>query len=274
MTLRLWHQSFTVLEDLPDYAATLKRHFARVASPGTEVVMHGMHAGTYTSEYPGTDIRHAALQHLHATQFMLGGLAAEQAGFDAYMICTIPDPVLTETRSLLRIPVVGYGESAMLVACMLGRRFGILNFIEEIGPQLEANARRYGLGERLAAVRHVGFGFHDVAPAFTGDAAPVIERFTEAARAMIRLGADVIIPGEAVLCVLLASQGVHRVDGVPIVDALAVTVRMAEMMAGLRRVAGLEQNRTGYFTERPEPGRVEELVDFYGLRRLVPGSEA
>ncbi|WP_248914940.1 aspartate/glutamate racemase family protein [Pseudomonas moorei] len=32
---------------------------------------------------------------------------------------------------LLDIPVVGHGESAMLTACMLGRTFGVLVFIDE-----------------------------------------------------------------------------------------------------------------------------------------------
>lgn len=270
--MRLWHQSFTVLEDLPDYAAALARHLRSVSRPDTEVVLHGMRPGTFRTEYPGTDLRYVTFQHLHANQFMLNGLTAEKQGYDGYMITTIPDPALAETRSLLHIPVVGYGESAMLVACMLGRRFGILNFIEEIGPQLEENVRRYGLSSRLAGVSHVGFGFHDVARGFA-QPAEIVDRFCEAARKMARHGADVIIPGEAVLCVLLASQRLTRVDDVTVIDALAATVKMAEMMVELRRVAGVEMSRANYFTDLPPAGRVEELLRFYGLERLVRDSE-
>lgn len=43
MAIRIWHQSFTVLEKLPAYAGALAQHFKRVARPDTEVVMHGMH---------------------------------------------------------------------------------------------------------------------------------------------------------------------------------------------------------------------------------------
>jgi Asp/Glu/hydantoin racemase len=252
--MRLWHQSFTVLEDLPDYTAALTRHLRSVSRPDTEVVLHGMRPGTYRSEYPGTDIRYGAIQHLHANQFMLGGLAAEKQGYDGYMITTIPDPALAETRS------------------MLGRRFGILNFIEELGPQLEENVRRYGLGSRLAGVRHVGFGFNDVARGFA-QPAEIVERFCAAAREMARLGADVIIPGEAVLCVLLASQRLARVDNVTVIDALAATVKMAELMVELRRVAGVEMSRANYFTDQPPAARVLELLRFYGLERQVPEGE-
>ena len=265
--IRIWHQSFTVLENLPDYAASLRAHMAKVSRPGTEVVLHGMHPGTYASEYPGNDIRHSYLYFLHANQFVTNGLAAQQQGYDAYAISTLPDPALRETRSVLDIPVVGYGETAMHLACLLGQRFGILLFIEELIPLLEENVRRYGLASRLAAIRHVGFRFHDIAAAFK-QPAPIVERFQDAARRMIAEGADVLIPGEAVLCVLLASQGVSRVDDVPVLDALAATVKMAEAMVDLRRIMGIEVSRKGYFTAAPPRGRVSELLRFYGLDQL------
>ena len=42
MAMKIWHQSFTVLSQLPPYAAALQAHFHKVARPDTEVVMHGM----------------------------------------------------------------------------------------------------------------------------------------------------------------------------------------------------------------------------------------
>ena len=72
--IRIWHQSFTVLQDLGAYDAALKAHFRRVARPDTEIVMHGMVPGTYQTNYPGNDIRHAGLQHLHSMQFLRAGL--------------------------------------------------------------------------------------------------------------------------------------------------------------------------------------------------------
>src|SRR5262245_12730732 len=127
--MRIWHQSFTVLQHLGAYEDALRSHFARVARPGTEIVMHGMDPGTYRSNYPGEDIRHAALQYLHGMQFVAAGLRAEAQGYDAFAISSLPDPALREIRSMLEIPVVGYGESAMLTACLLGRKFGVLAFI-------------------------------------------------------------------------------------------------------------------------------------------------
>lgn len=263
MTIRIWHQSFTVLTDLGAYDAALKAHFSGIARPDTEIVMHGMRPGTYQSNYPGSDIRYAGVQHLHSLQFIEAGLAAEREGFDAYAISSLPDPALREVRSLLRIPVVGYGESAMLTSCLLGARFAVVVFISELTDLIAENARVYGMAERFAGVTDVGFRFDDVLRGFS-EPAPLIERFREAARQRIAAGAEVIIPGEAPLCVLLASQGVSSVDGVPVLDSLSCWIKHAEMLVDLKRQSGIGRCQRGYFNEPPPRERIDELMSFYG----------
>ena len=267
MAMRIWHQSFTVLEQLPAYAERLQEHFRKVARPDTEVVLHGMHARTYRTNYPGTDISHNYMQYLHGQQFVLGGIAAEEAGYDAYAIMSIPEPALRETRSIVDIPVVGYGESSMLLARMLGERMGALIFIEGMTPVIEENAARIGLSSKFAGARFVGFTFNDVLKAYE-EPAELLERFFDAARAMIKDGVDVIIPGEAPLCALLMKHGISRVDDVPIVDALGATIKMAETMVDLRRSSGLAPARGGYYTGKPPRERVKELVELYGMNHL------
>lgn len=270
MSIKIWHQSFTVLGQLPPYAAALDAHFKKVARPGTDVVMHGMHDKTYLTNYPGNDIRYSYMQYLHAQQFVLGGIAAEEAGFDAYAIMTIPEPALREVRSILDIPVVAYGESAYLASTMLGQKVGVLLFITEMAPVIRENAERVIAPHRFAGVRPVGFTFNDVLKAFDNPE-PLLEKFRESARALIRDGADVIVPGEAPLCVLLAKNGVSRVDDVPVIDALGATIKMAESMVDLRRSSGLAPSRRGYFMDKPPRERVKELLDLYGISKLAPG---
>ena len=50
--MRIWHQSVTELEALPQYAESLSRRFAAIAAPGVEVVLHGVPVGTYGSSSP------------------------------------------------------------------------------------------------------------------------------------------------------------------------------------------------------------------------------
>ena len=267
MAIRIWHQSFTVLDQLPAYAARLQEHFRKVARPDTEVVLHGMHSQTYRTNYPGTDIRYGYVQYLHGQQFVMGGVAAEEAGFDAYAIMSIPEPALRETRSVIDIPVVGYGESSMLLSRMLGERMGVLLFIEQMTPIIAENAARIGLAGKFGGARFVGFTFNDVLKAYE-EPASLLERFHDAARAMIRDGVDVIIPGEAPLCALLMKHGICRVDDVPIVDALGATIKMAESMVDLKRSSGLSPARHGYFTDKPPRERLKELFALYGIDRL------
>src|SRR5690606_30154654 len=97
----------------------------------------------------------------------------------------------------------------------------------------------------------------------------LIDRFRRSARELIAQGADVIVPGEMPLNVLLAVNGVNRVDGVPVIDGLAVTIKMAEMLAELRQSTGLGATRHGFFGACPPRARVDEVLAFYGVDRLA-----
>ena len=268
--MKIWHQSFTVLSDLGPYQDALKNHFARVARSDTQIDMHGMAPGTFSSNYPGSDIRHAALFHIHGMQFMQAAVLAQEQGYDAYAISTLPDPALREIRALIDIPVIGYGESAMMTACMLGRKFGILCFIEDFNELLDHNVSNYGLSSRYAGAAPVGFTFQDVLKAFN-DPSPLIERFKVSARRLIAQGADVIIPGEAPMNVLLASNDVTEVDGVTVIDSLGTWIKHAEMMVDLRRTCGTKPSRKGFYHRLPELARAKEIFSFYGLDKRQPG---
>lgn len=117
VTIRIWHHSFTVLSDLAAYDEALRAHHASVARPDTVIDLHGMREGTYRTAYPGDDIRHAGLQYLHALQFVQAAVSAERQGYDAFALSTLPEPGLHEIRTLVSIPVVGYGECAARRGC-------------------------------------------------------------------------------------------------------------------------------------------------------------
>jgi allantoin racemase len=271
--MRIWHQSFAHLGRLPGYERVLKEHIGRVTRPGTEVVMHGMHPQTYVTDYPGHDIGYAYIQFLHAHQFARAAMQAQDEGYDAYALTTLPEPGLRHIRSLVSIPVVAYGESAMFTACQLGLKFGVLLFIEPMIPQIETNVREHGLESRCAGIRYVGFSFDDVLANFDNPGA-VVDRFKAAARSLIAAGADIIIPGEAPLNLLLQRAGVSRVDDVPVVDGVATTMMQAEYMVDLRRNLNISRSTRGYYQAPPPRGRLDEIIALYGLDRFPPGSNA
>lgn len=265
---RIWFQTFFELDGFPDYRDALQAHIDDIVAPGTEVVCRGAIPGTFASEYPGVDIRFRVLQQLHALQFLLAGIAAEEQGFDAFAISPIPDPGLMGARSLISIPVVAYGESAMMAALSVGRRFGVILFIDELAAQIEENVAAYGLRDRFVGTARAGCSFQDISNAFE-DPGPLLNHILAAGRSLIAAGADVVIPGEMPISLLLARNGVRRIGEVPVINGTAVTIKRAEMMIELGERTGLATARTGYDLAQPPRERVRELISFYGLDRLA-----
>ncbi|MCD4526568.1 aspartate/glutamate racemase family protein [Nocardioides sp. cx-173] len=262
--MRIWHQSFTVLDDVPHYRDALQRHLSAAAAPGTTVELHGMKAGTYPSAYPGTHIGYSYLSSLHREQFVAAALQAQDEGYDAFLIATIPDTGYEVARSLVDIPVVTFGQTSVLMAGMLGDCVGIVNFIAALEPQLRRNLRDYRLDSLVGPITQVDAAFTDVMAAYA-DPQPLLDAFTTAARRVIADGANVIVPGEGPLNVFLADQGLSRVDDVPVLDSLGTCVRVAELRAAQHRSSGLVPSRAGFHHAQPPRELVDAARAFYGL---------
>ncbi|MER5179127.1 aspartate/glutamate racemase family protein [Streptomyces sp. NPDC002896] len=271
--MRIWHQSFTVLDDVPHYRDALARHLQAVARPGTTVELHGMAPGTYPSAYPGTHIRHLYLTNLHKEQFVRAALTAEEQGYDAFFIATIPDTGFEEIRTLVDIPVVAFGNASVAYAATLGSRIGIVNFIAELEPQLRRNMATYGFDRLVGPIVQVEREFTDVMAAYA-DPGPLLEAFRTAARKAIAQGAEVIVPGEGPLNVFLADQGVSRVDDVPVIDSLGTGLALAEVRAEAWRRTGLHPARTGLYFSRPDAALIKAAREFYFGPGAGAGTEA
>jgi Asp/Glu/hydantoin racemase len=219
---------------------------------------------TYPTHYPGIFITHAYLQNLHREQFVRAALMAEKAGYDAMFIATIPDVGLLEARTLVDIPVVGYGQASFHMASMLGDCIGVVNFLAPLADELRQNAVRYGLGGKLGPIVQTDVGFDAILAGFK-DPQPVIDSFIKAAESAISEGADVIVPGEGPMNVFLATHGISRIGDVPIVDSFGAGIKMCESLADLQRVSGVYMTRKGYFNAKPPVEAVERLREMYGL---------
>jgi Asp/Glu/hydantoin racemase len=62
----------------------------------------------------------------------------------------------------------------------------------------------------------------------------LIDAFTSAARRAIASGAASIIPGQTIMAEILWQHGLRAIDDVPVIDALGVTIAMAEVLVRLR----------------------------------------
>jgi Asp/Glu/hydantoin racemase len=260
--MRLWHQSRTELGKLPAYARLMAAHFERVGEPGTTVDLHGMAASTYVTEYPGHDTRFLYFTYLHSLQILANAQRAEREGYDGFLLMNLPETVQEEAQTLVDIPVVSYAQASMYAAAMLGRRFAILTMIEEFIPLYRSHLARYGMLSRAWGVAPLGL---DHAGVFAGfeDPGPVLEQVRRRVRELAAEGVDVVIPGEAPVSAVLSTAGLTRVDGIPVVDALGVTLKFGEAMVRLAQATGLRAARAGYYTDRPPAGRLAELERYY-----------
>ncbi len=235
--MRIWHQGFVELDALPEYVAALTRHARAVATPGVAVDLHGLAPGTYTPHRTAAELAgDPALVTLGRDQVVENIRRAEREGYDAAAITIVQNIGLREARAAVALPVAGYGEAAMHVACMIGERFGVVAFDRAIAAIVEGETERLGLASRAVPVEQVDTDYGGVVEAFARPG-PLVDAFTRAARRSIDRGAEALIPGQTIMAEVLWQHGVHRIGAVPVIDALGVTIAMAELLARLRRTA-------------------------------------
>ena len=233
MSLRIWHQSFTVLEDLPAYHVGLRERIAQIVRPGTEVVMHGQIEGTYPSSYPGTDLAYGALYWMHGLQWLAAAREAQKQGFDAMVLASIPSPMIREIRTLVDIPVVGYGETVFHLSGLYGRRAGMIFFNTTRRDFWPEQVRQWGVAERFAGIDEAGVSFDEVVAAYTDGAklSGVIAKVVEhATRFVQEQSVDVLIAGEMPLNLLLSKARITEIGGATVMDGLATCFKMAETL--------------------------------------------
>lgn len=258
--MRIWHQSFTDLESLPGYAGMLAELGRRVCSTGTVVDLHGLLAGTYPEGVAPVDLGgYRWVMQMNEFQVIENCVQAEREGYDAVAISCFADPGLELVRSLVDIPVVSSLETALLVSSTIGRRPGLLTLDDGMVRMIERLVADYGFRERLAGIDHLRPPLTelDLDKGFSGSA-ELVERFRANARRLIAKGADVLIPAEGVLNILMVRNGLEEVDGVPVLDSYGAVLAMAEMLVNLRKRAGLRVSRSGAYA-RPPASTVDHI---------------
>jgi allantoin racemase len=235
------------------YEDSLARRLKAVARPGTSVDVFGIAGTPY-----GKDRYHAA-KHKVVTGVIESALRAEGQGYDAVAVVNTFDHGYYELRELLRIPVVFITESTLYLACQLAPSFAVIGHNRQIQLQVEELAKRYGLASRMVRGESLDLTY-DAFPRMYEDPETFIHLFREMVKGAIERGAGAFLVAGNPLNMFLVDQGLTDVDGVPLVDGCAATVKTAEMMVDLRAV-GIERGRTGLFAAPPD----DDLAKLRGL---------
>ncbi len=142
-------------------------------------------------------------------------------------------------RELLDVPVVDITEAAAHLACLLGRRYGVVTTLLRTVGLIEDSLRTAGVGENCTAVQAAGVGVLDL----ERDEEATAAAFVAAGRRALAAGAEVLVLGCAGMTGL--ERRVTAALGVPVVDGVAAAVRLAESLVAL----GLATSRAGSYAK-------------------------
>ena len=168
---------------------------------------------------------------------------ANEAGFDAIILACFCEVGVEAAREVSTVPVFGLEEPTLAMALVLGSKFGVMTEKRPRVAMKERHVRRYGLLERMASIRPLELSVAEL------DADP--ERTQKTGMALARRiveddGAEVIIMG----CAAMAgySDAIERELGVPVLDPLVVTLKLAEAVVDM----GQTHSRVGLYAP-PSP---------------------
>jgi allantoin racemase len=169
----------------------------------------------------------AALEDLLVLE---AGRHAEQERMDAVCVMTLDDGGAMALRSVLDLPVLAAGKTTSLHALTLGHRFAWVVEHPQQAVRLQSALRQWHLDAGCTSVR--------VARANTPHAlrAALVACVEQDGAAVVCLGSGALVAAAAEFA---------QVPGVPVLDPLAVTTHMAQVLLS----TGLSHSRTA--TPRP-----------------------
>jgi len=154
-------------------------------------------------------------------------LAERHRSYDGAIIAAFGDPGLAAAKELFDFPVVGLAEASMLLACTLGRRFGIVTFAHDLGDWYADSVHRDRMEARCAGIRALDEPFSAGSDVQREKEDKLVEL---AMASVVRDGADVVILAGAPLAGL-AHKIADRVP-VPLVDCCMAAV--VQLVAAIR----------------------------------------
>jgi allantoin racemase len=265
--MKLWYQSLTREAAWPGYNRALRALLERAKDPDTRIEVHGI------AKRGGIGDQYRYLEFIEAGEVLENVERATREGFDAFLIGNIGDPGIREAREISDIPVLGLCETSTHLASMMGGNFALITGNEKHAARIVENVGRYGLRDKLHAVRSMSVTrLVDLDMGFTDPDAgsALVGQFVAAAREAAGSGAEVVIPAIGVLMVLLAGREVHSINGtVPVLNGVVALVKTAEAVVRMRRLmAGNWTSKRATYAP-PSASQIDELRGAYG--NVYPG---
>lgn len=196
-----------------------KKYLERFARKGTEVTVASLSKGPKSIE----SYRSKALVCPEILK-----LADKNAKrHDAIFVNCFGDPCVEALRESFEIPVLGAGETSMMMAGLLGDTFAVISPTRSTARQVESNARRMGFEAGTFSVVALEIPVLQL----ERNRGRTIREITEAAKKCLTNGADVVVLG----CTGMAymADEIRRRIPAPLIEPASVTLKVAETIVDL-----------------------------------------
>jgi allantoin racemase len=206
----------------------------RAAPPSVDIEFRQIEGNVYRKGL--TNLHRAMVAPLVAR----AALEAERDGCDAVVPYGTLDLGVEEARHVVDIPVLGPGRTGCHAASTVGHRYSVLCYDQPHVAMFRRLTREWEVDRQVCAIREVGVPVTEMA----SDPARLLSRFVDTARESIKSdGAELILPlGMTMVPVHLSAAELTAELGIPVLDPLAVTLRLAEGFAS----TGYVNSRVAY----------------------------
>jgi len=206
----------------PEEEERRRQAVLRCASPGTEIGFGVIKATFFRRS-------NSQVNSLSAGPLVAEiAVKAEADGYDAVVPFGTLDAGVELSRNLVRIPIVGAGQSVMHLAVQLSNRLGVIAYEEKSIPFMRKQMHAWRVADSVVAMRSVQVPLMES----TKNRDAIRERFIRCAREMIDdHDVEIIVPlGVTMVPVQYAPEEFEKELGVPVMDALKTSIQTAEVM--------------------------------------------
>lgn len=148
---------------------------------------------------------------------------------DGFVVNCFADPGVNAGREITNIPILGPGQSSMIVASALCNKFSIITILKNIVPEIDEHVRQYGLQEKLSSIRAIDLPVLDL---HNDEEITIKKLVEEGKKAITEDGAEVLILG----CTGFTGMAdtISKKLGVYVIDPLPTALKLAETLACLK----------------------------------------
>jgi allantoin racemase len=206
-----------------------------IASPDTKVDIYGLEKDPEKSTIGVIQSAYDAA--IEVPKILKCAIKAEKEGYQALIISCGGDPGVEPLREIVNIPIIPPGMAAQHVCSMLGRRFSILT--TGIGSPRRAEIHERNGLLKMVSIHPIGLSVSEVRIK-QEEAFEAMVR--EGKRAVNEYGANSVTYGCMSMGFLMVDEKLTQEIGVPAVNPVKVSIKIAEMMIDL----GLTHSKLAY----------------------------